>query len=62
MISRFSLATAVFAVLATATLTYASALRTGAPLTPAAISAKEVRVIQLEHVVVIGKRQDRAAR
>ncbi len=62
MISRLTFAAAVFAVLATATLTYAGALRTTAPIAPAATTAKEVRVIQLERVVVVGKRLDRAAR
>ena len=62
MISRLTFAAAVFAVLATATLTYAGALRSATPLTHAATPAKEVRVIQLEHVVVIGKRLDRTAR
>ena len=55
MISRLTALAAVFSVLATATLTFASsAQHTGAVALVAAV--KQVPVYQLERVVIVGKR------
>lgn len=56
MISRLTAFAAVFSILAAASLTYVSA----APQTVPAASAKPVRVVQLEHVVVTAKRLPQA--
>jgi hypothetical protein len=53
MISRLTALAATFAILATASLTYAAGLHTG---TPAAAAKHTVRVVQLERVVVTAKR------
>lgn len=57
MISRLTALAAVFSILAAASLTYVSAAQQVAPTA----SAKPVRVVQLEHVVVTAKRLPQAA-
>ena len=58
MISRLTTLAATFAILATASLAYAAS----AHHAPTAAPAKQVRVVQLERVVVTAKRDDYAAR
>ena len=58
MISRLTASAAVFAILATATLSYA----TGSHQAGIASTAKQVRIVQLEHVVVTAKRLPQAIR
>ena len=60
MISRLTAFAATFAILATATLAVAASAREAAPATPTI--AKQVRVIQLDTVVITGKRLPQAAR
>ena len=60
MISRLTAFAATFAVLAAATLTFATAAQQ--PAESLAPQAKQVRVIQLETVTVIGHRSDLAKR
>ena len=55
MISRLTLSALVFAVIGTASLAFAATAHQAAIAVPAA-AAKQVRVVQLERVVVIGKR------
>ena len=55
MISRLSAFAATFAVLAVATMTFAA----GMPVAPAS-QAKQVRVVQLETVVVVAQRDPNA--
>jgi hypothetical protein len=52
MISRLTAFAAVFSIFAAASLTYAA----GVQHAPAAASAKTVRIVQLERVVVVAKR------
>ena len=54
MISRLTFSALVFAVIGTASLSFAATARLPAHDAPAA--AKQVRIVQLERVVVIGKR------
>jgi Flp pilus assembly protein CpaB len=58
--SRLTLSALVFAVIGAASLAFAATAHQAAPTTPAA-AAKQARVVQLERVVVIGKRLPRAA-
>ena len=63
MISRLTTFSATFAILATATLSYAASVRHATSAAPAAITAtasaaKPMRIVQLEHVVVTAKRAD----
>ena len=60
MISRLTAFAATFAVLATATLTFATAAQQ--PAASRASQAKQVRVVQLETVTIIGHRSDLAKR
>jgi hypothetical protein len=60
MISRLTAFAATFAVLAAATLTFATAAQQ--PAAGSAPQAKQVRVIQLETVTIIGHRSDLAKR
>ena len=60
MISRLTAFAATFAVLATATLTFATAAQQ--PAASRASQAKQVRVVQLETVTIIGHRSDSAKR
>lgn len=55
MISRLTALAATFAILATATLTYAASAHQ-ATLNAPAVAAKQVRIVQLEPVVIIAKR------
>jgi Flp pilus assembly protein CpaB len=55
MISRLSAIAATFAVLATATLTFAAAARQDVQMAPAA-AKPVVRIVQLDPVVVTAKR------
>ena len=55
MISRLTAIAATFAVLATASLAYAAGSSHQAALA-AQSAAKQVRVVQLERVVIVGKR------
>ena len=55
MISRLTALAAVFSVLATATLTFASSAQHTAVTAPLA-AAKPIAVYQLERVVIVGKR------
>jgi len=52
MISRLTAFATVFSVLAAASLTYAASAQHAAPIE----SAKPMRIVQLEHVVVVAKR------
>lgn len=54
MISRLTLSAVIFAVIGTASLSYAATARL--PAADTAASAKTVRVIHLERVVVVAKR------
>ena len=54
MISRLTASAAIFAVLATASLSFAAS--TQHPNPAGATTAKQMRVVQLERVVVVGKR------
>ncbi len=54
MISRLTLSALVFAVIGTASLSFAATARLPAHEAPAA--AKQVRVVHLERVVVVAKR------
>jgi len=57
MTSRLTALAALFAVLATATLTFAaSAMHDGS-----AAATKQVRVVQLERVVIVGHRLPKAS-
>lgn len=64
MISRLTALSATFAVLATATLSYAASVQqatAAAPVTTTAtVAAKPMRIVQLERVVVTAKRADYA--
>jgi hypothetical protein len=60
IVSRVTALAALFAVLATASLTFAADRQAGAPAARAA--ADEAAVVQLERVVVTGKRLAAAAR
>ena len=60
MISRLTAFAATFAVLATATLTFATAAQQ--PSVTRASQAKQVRVVQLETVTIISHRSDLAKR
>ena len=65
MISRLTASAAVFAVLATATLSYATGSHQAgiaAAAAATATTAKQVRIVQLEHVVVTAKRLPQAIR
>jgi hypothetical protein len=59
MTSRLSAIALIFAVLTTTSL--AVATTTLSREAPATLSAKQVRVVELEHVVVIAKRVPREA-
>jgi hypothetical protein len=61
MISRLTALAATFAVLAAGTLTFAAGAHQQS-LAATAATAKTVRVVQLERVVIVGKRSDVAAR
>jgi hypothetical protein len=61
MISRLTAHAVIFAALGTASLAFAASLHQEAPLATGAAS-KQVRVVQLERVVVIAKRLPQAAR
>lgn len=61
MISRLTATAATFAILATASLSYATGSHQGTVAVPAA-SAKSVRIVQLERVVITAKRIDPALR
>jgi Flp pilus assembly protein CpaB len=54
MISRLTLSAVIFAIIGTASLAFAANVRHPAIDAPAA--AKQVRVVQLERVVVVAKR------
>ena len=60
MISRLTALAATFAILTTASLTYAASTHLAAHSTPSA--SKQVRIVQLERVVITAKRADSAAR
>jgi hypothetical protein len=61
MISRLTAIAATFAVLATASIAFAASSHQES-LQAAATSAKQVRVVQLETVVIVGKRASQAVR
>jgi len=61
MISRLTAIAAVFSVLATASIAFAASARQDAMM-EAATSAKQVRIVQLDRVVVTAKRLPQAAR
>jgi hypothetical protein len=56
MISRLTTFAALFAVLATASLSFAASAQHPSANAAAAAAAKPVHVVQLERVVVVGKR------
>lgn len=58
MISRLTALSATFAILATATLSYAASVQQAAAAAPATTAAKPMRIVQLERVVVTAKRAD----
>ncbi len=60
MISRLTAFAATFAVLAAATLTFAAGAQQ--PASSRAPQAKQVRVVQLETVTIVGHRSDLAKR
>jgi hypothetical protein len=65
MISRLTAHAVIFAILGTASLAFAASLQqdmsgTGAATTAATTSAKPVRIIQLERVVITAKRLPQA--
>lgn len=60
MISRLTAFAATFAILATASLSYATGSNQNVVAAPAA-TAKAVRVVQLETVVITAKRLNSAA-
>ena len=60
MISRLTAFAATFAVLAAATLTFATAAQQ--PSVTRVLPAKQVRLVQLETVTIIGHRSDLAKR
>lgn len=62
MISRLSAIAALFAIVVTGTVTYAASAHQAATATAIAAAAKPVRTVQLERVVVVGKRIDSATR
>ena len=57
MISRLTAFAATFAILATATLSYATAVHQAVVAAPP-VAAKQVRIIELQRVVVTAKRLD----
>ena len=59
MISRLTAFAAVFSIFAAASLTYAASAQHTAPIASAS-SAKPVRIVQLERVVVTAKRLPQA--
>ena len=61
MISRLTTFATVFAVLATASLGYAASLPQASNHAAASDTAKPVRVVQLERVVITAKRLPQAA-
>jgi hypothetical protein len=61
MISRLTAIAATFAVLATASIAFAATSHQEAMQT-AASSAKQVRIVQLDTVVIVAKRLPQAAR
>jgi hypothetical protein len=54
MISRLTLSTVIFAIVGTTSLAFAATVRH--PPVDAPAAAKQVRVVQLERVVVVAKR------
>jgi hypothetical protein len=56
MISRLTAFAATFAIVATGTLTYAASAHQAALAAPHTATAKAVRVVQLERVVIVAKR------
>jgi hypothetical protein len=60
MISRLTTLATAFAILGTASLGYAASTRQAAAEAPTSVD-KQVRVVQLERVVVTAKRLDRTA-
>ncbi len=61
MISRLTLLATAFAILGTASLGYAASAHQAAMTRPAA-ATKQVRIVQLERVVVTAKRSDHMPR
>lgn len=61
MISRLTACAAAFAILATASLALAANSHQSTAATPGDVK-KKVRVVQLERVVIIGKRSEQAPR
>jgi len=65
MISRLTTFATAFAILGTASLGYAASTRHAAIEAPAAVAnevTKQVRIVQLERVVITAKRLDAGAR
>lgn len=60
MISRLTALAATFAILTTGSLTYAASTHLATHSAPSA--AKQVRVVQLDRVVITAKRADSAGR
>jgi hypothetical protein len=60
MISRLTAFAATFAILTTASLTYAASTQLATLSAPSA--SKQVRIVQLERVVITAKRADSAGR
>jgi hypothetical protein len=60
MISRLTAHAVIFAILGTASLAFAASLQQEA--SPAPSATKQIRVVQLERVVVTAKRLPQAAR
>ena len=61
MISRLTVLATTFAILASASLTYATSAHRAATPSPVAV-AKQVRIVELERVVITAKRLNAATR
>ena len=59
MISRLTLSAVIFAIIGTASLAFAASAHQAAVASQ--VAAKQVRVVQLERVVIIGKRLPQAS-
>jgi len=59
MISRLTLSAVIFAIIGTASLAFAANAHQAAAASQ--VAAKQVRVVQLERVVIVGKRLAQAS-
>ncbi len=61
MISRLTAFATLFSIAAAASLTLAAGAHQGTPSVATSAAAKQVRIVQLERVVIVGKRLPRQA-